>query len=225
MLKSYLNKRTHGIFILFIFVMWLLKFQFLLGLIIFSYIVLLCFFRRCENRFLGVQTGKQEAIYSPVNGYITSVKKKIDHAFFGKDLAEIRIVIPWWQEFGVRLPFSSKVIDLKMNQGKSLYRFSKHDLPSQEIQIVPSLMILFNNSLGNSQGIFLGMQLIKCPLGMWPQIRIFPGDRGKNQSHIGYFPFGGTVLLYLPSNYEILVSNEVRASTGVTILAELLKNE
>ena len=218
MLKSYLNKKTHGILIFFIFLMWLLKFKFLLGLIIFSYVALLYFFRRYDIRFLDGQTSNENAVYSPANGYITSVKKKVDHAFFGKNLNEIRIVIPWWQEFGVCLPFSSEVIDLKINQGKSLYRFSKYGLLSQEVQIVPSLMILLNSSQGNS----LGMQLIKCPLGMWPKTKIFPGDRGKSGSLIGYFPFGGTVLLYLPSNYEILVNGGTRASSGLTVLAELL---
>ena len=220
MLKSYLNKKTHGIFLFFIFLMWLLKFKFLLGLIIFSYVSLLYFFRRHDIRFSGGQTSNEKAVYSPVNGHIISVKKKVDHAFFGKDLSEIRIVIPWWQEFGVRLPLFSEVIDLKINQGKSLYRFSKYGQLLQEVQIVPSLMILLKNSQGNS----LGMQLIKCPLGMWPKTRVFPGDRGKNGSHIGYFPFGGTVLLYLPSNYEILISSGTRANSGLTVLAELFTN-
>ncbi len=218
MLKSYLNKNTHGIFIFSILLMWLLKFNFLLGLILFSYIALLYLFRRHQIRFFNGQTSNKEIVYSPVSGYIISVKKKIDHAFFGKNLSEIRIAIPWWQEFGVRLPLASEVIDLKMNQGKSLYRFSQYGLLSQEVQIVPSLMVLLNNSQGNS----LGIQMIKCPFGMWPRIRVTPGDRGKNQSDIGYFPFGGTVLLYLPSNYEILVSDDAKASTGLTALAKLV---
>ncbi len=218
MLKTYLSKKIHTICIFSIFFAWLLGTHFFLFFIAFSYTCLLFLFRQHSIPLQNNNAIKQNTVYSPVNGHIISIKKNVDHAFFGKNLHEIRMSIPWWKEFGITLPFASGVKDLIMNKGRSFYRFYRKELPSQEIQTIPSLIIL----LGDSQSNILGIQLIKCPLGMWPKVKILPGDRAECLANIGYFPFGGSLLLYLPSEYEILISenDEVMArNTAIGIKA------
>jgi hypothetical protein len=45
-----------------------------------------------------------------------------------------------------------------------------------------------------------------------------PGDRGKVRANWGFFPFGGTVLVYLSENYEILVKEGDSLEAGKSIL-------
>ena len=51
-----------------------------------------------------------------------------------------------------------------------------------------------------------------------------PGDRGGRRVNIGYFPFGGTVVLYLPKKYEILVKVNDDVNAGETIFAVIQDN-
>jgi phosphatidylserine decarboxylase len=48
---------------------------------------------------------------------------------------------------------------------------------------------------------------------------VMPGDRGGRRVNIGYFPFGGTVMLYLPKKYEILIKTNDEVTAGETIMA------
>ncbi len=215
--RTYLSYNVHCFFAFLIFILWIIESSFALLLAILAYGIFLFFFRKYKSVYHEDAAIKKGMIYSPVNGRVISIKKGVDHAFFGKNLSEFRILIPWWKEFGLYLPSKSEVIDLVVERGKSFYRFCKTELPSQEVQMAPSLAIL----LRGVEGDFLGMQLIKCPLGLWPEVSVIPGDRGKCQVSVGHFPLGGTVLLYLPSKYEILVDSDQEAMAGLTIIAGL----
>ena len=48
-----------------------------------------------------------------------------------------------------------------------------------------------------------------------------PGDRGGRRVNIGYFPFGGTLILYLPEKYEILIKENESINAGESIIAML----
>ena len=63
------------------------------------------------------------------------------------------------------------------------------------------------------------MTFFKCRLGLWPELIVMPGDKGGRRVNIGYFPFGGTVMLYLPKKYEILIKSNDEVLAGETILA------
>ena len=84
------------------------------------------------------------------------------------------------------------------------------------MQTLGGLSLLLREASGN----FLGLQMISCPLGLAPKLRVLAGDRGNVGAEIGYFPLGGTVFLYLPSQYEILIGkNQNNILAGLTALA------
>jgi len=70
-----------------------------------------------------------------------------------------------------------------------------------------------------------GIELIKCPLGLFPRTWVMPGDKGQKGAEIALFPLGGTLLLYLPDNYEILVDKGQYMHVGRTILGSAVPIE
>jgi phosphatidylserine decarboxylase len=77
----------------------------------------------------------------------------------------------------------------------------------------------------DNRGEYIGMTFYKCRLGLYPEVLVMPGDRGGRRVNIGYFPFGGTLMLYLPGKYEILSKNNDEISAGETIMAVLSDNK
>jgi phosphatidylserine decarboxylase len=109
---------------------------------------------------------------------------------------QIEISILPWREMGIFLPMSSEI--------KNLWRTKK--------EVVLEL---------DSRSDLIGMHFIKRVLGLWPELIVTPGDKGGRQVNIGFFPFGGTLVLYLPKKYEILIKNFNEVIAGETIVAVL----
>jgi phosphatidylserine decarboxylase len=132
---------------------------------------------------------------------------------FGEQLVEIQIMIPWWKEMGIFLPLSSEIKNLMVLKGQSFFRYQKAEevIGTKEGKGV-------SVSLDN-RGETIGLTFFKCKLGLWPELMVMPGDRGGRRVNIGYFPLGGTVMLYLPRKYEILIKINDEVAAGETILA------
>lgn len=159
---------------------------------------------------------KKGVLFSPVNGKIIKIEKSFSHPQFGDQMTRIQIVVPWWKEMGVFLPVTSEVKNMVVNEGSTHFRYSPiTDITDKNNALFKSLSLILEG-VNNER---VGLQFIKCPVGAWPEIGIIPGDRGKAQVNIGYFPFGGTTVIYLPDSYELLVEPENEVLAGETLLA------
>lgn len=215
MVKTYLPKRIHGIFLISIMIC-----VFLLGFrqgfyLILIYLLALYLFRKNPKHLHKEISSSKGIIFSPVFGKLVQIKKNITHKVFGQNLIELRFSIPLGSEMGLYLPTQGEIIDLNLKWGTVISRFS--EFPSQETEAlnVPLLKIK------NKQNEIIGMQFVECVFGFNPHFYILPGDRGMALANFGYFPFGGTVLLYLPGNYEILVKEGSTVSPKDVLIASL----
>ena len=213
--RNYLPKFYHFVFIFLICFFFFFGFPILIPLA--PYALLLYLTRKSKGHYKEDSSLKNNMVYGPVNGKVLSVKKNVNHKIFGNDLTQIQIQIPFWRETGVFLPMTLEITDMIVQKGREWWRWSGAELPDQKDKVMPGLSV----TCQGVNGADIGIQFHKCYLGFWPELRVIPGDRGKVQVNIGFFPFGGTVVLYLPSNYEILIDKNNEMIAGQTIVAGL----
>lgn len=207
----YINRFIHFLFLFSILALLILG---LLKLSLFSlvtYAFALLFFRRKAGVFKENLSITDGVLYAPSNGKVIGIFPEVEHPTFGKGLTEVVIRIPWNVEYGIYLPFTSEVIDLVSERGRSHFRYSAEKKFLARAGLVVTLRDL--------KGDEIGLQLIKCPLGLWPEIKVMPGDRGKRQANIGLLPFGGTLVLYIPNKYEILIQVGQELMAGESLIA------
>jgi phosphatidylserine decarboxylase len=209
---SYIPKTIHRNVALLLFVCWIFNLVTLFIFLGVIYSLGLFFFRRHNKKIQDAPRSGNLTIYSPLNGKVVSITKGCDHDIFGKDLIEMRLSIPFFKEMGLFIPTNSEVIDLQVNRGQKALRFKKN---LEKISSQTGLCLAFKSS----NGCKFGMQLIPCAIGMWPEVALLPGDKGKLGANMGYFPFGGTVLLYLPKESEVLISESAQLIAAETLLA------
>lgn len=194
---------------------WGLGFFILLGL----YLSLYYYLRKKEPPYLEDQENSKTLIHSPISGKVLEVNKNFNHPFLGKDLVQLRLVLPTWKELGIVAPFTSEVKNFKKNRGEALFRWAKKDLP---IAINDKSHPSYDNkfySFEDKKGQEIGIEFVRCSLGLSSKVWVLPGDRVRGRAHIGYFPFGGSVFLYLPNYFEILVNKGETLISGETIIA------
>ena len=215
MMKSYLPaKYNTWVAIILIVALFLKDYKFALSFFVF-YLAIYFVLRKGRNDFRDDQVSTKGVIFSPCHGKIINIEKGISHVAYGDHLTEIQIMIPWWKEFGIYLPLSSEVKNIIVHKGRSFFRYLK----ASEVVgtgIGKGLSIALDN-----WGETIGLTLYKCRIGLWPDILIMPGDKGGRRVNVGYFPLGGTVILYLPEKYEILINIEDEISAGESIIAVL----
>lgn len=215
MIGTYLTRFTHISFLISLLFSFVFGLQKLFYIVLIFYFSLCLIFRRKKSPYREDATLKEGILLSPANGRIQHVRSGIEHTVFGRDLVEIKVTLPWWREMGIFLPFSCEVRDLIARQGKSYFRYTDHAFSSQSEDVFDGICLILEGPKGER----IGLQLLECKLGLWPQITVMPGDRGKRQVNIGHLPLGGTVLLYLPQNYEILVNTDEDVIAGESLIA------
>jgi phosphatidylserine decarboxylase len=213
MLKSYLPAKFNTLAAFLFLIFWLFGFYKALFVIIISYSVLYVVLRKSRNDFRDDPVTTKGVIFSPVNGKVIHIEHNVSHGVYGDQLIEIQIMIPWWKEMGIFLPLSCEIKNLLVLKGQSFLRTLK------AVEVIGTkegkgVSLALDNS-----GESVGLTFFKCKLGFWPEIMVMPGDRGGRRVNIGYFPFGGTVMLYLPKKYEILVKTNDEVNAGETIFA------
>lgn len=213
MLKSYIPPKVTTYAIIIFVLLWLFGFHYTLIFLIIFYVILYFLFRKNRNYFLDDPVITKGIIFSPANGKIIHIEPSLSHSVFGEQLIEVQIMVSWWKEMGISLPMSSEIKNLIVVKGQSFFRFQKAEkvLGSKEGK---GIHIKLEN-----KGEIIGLSLFKCKLGLWPELIVMPGDRGSRRVNIGYFPFGGTVILYLPKKYEILLRENDEVTAGESILA------
>ena len=128
-------------------------------------------------------------ISSPVNGKVLYIQRHVSHDFFENKVTKICIAVSWWRNgTGVYLPDRCKIEDMELREA-----------------INGSFVALLNEAKKKMGLEFFGRSL---------KLMIMPGDKGRSGSRIGYFPWGGAVLMYLPEEYEILIEEGGRVVAG-----------
>lgn len=180
------------------------------------YVGVLLLFRKNPVRVNEAATTKSNVLFSPVNGEVKSVRSKVDHQVFGNELVEVQILIPWWKEWGLCLPANLMVVDRVYRPEQPFFRYK---LFASEDEKTPVPLQGHYVTMARSGGDQIGLHFARCLLGRSAQINLQAGDKGKLGARFGFFPWGGTALLYLPGNYEILVKTGEQVVAGETPLA------
>jgi phosphatidylserine decarboxylase len=218
MLKSYLPAKFNTLSVFIFLLCWFFAFYKSLYFLVFIYIFLYIVLRKSRNDFRDDPISTRGVIFSPVNGTIIHIEHNVSHGFFGDQLIEIQIMIPWWREMGIFLPLSCEIKNILVLKGQSFFRYLK------AVEVLGSKDGKGVGVALGSRGENLGLTFFKCKLGLWPELMVIPGDRGGRRVNIGYFPFGGTVMLYLPKKYEILIKTNEKVNAGETIFAVVPDN-
>lgn len=218
MLKSYLPAKFNTLAGFLFFLFWVFGLYKTLVILAVAYVILYVVLRKSRNDFRDDPVSTRGVIFSPSNGRIVHIEHNVSHGLYGDQLIELQIMIPWWKEMGLYLPLSCEIKNLLLLKGRSFMRTRKvvNELGSTEGKGV-SLAL-------DNRGETIGLSFYKCKLGLWPEIMVMPGDRGGRRVNFGYFPFGGTVMLYLPKKYEILVKINDEVAAGESILAVIPDN-
>jgi phosphatidylserine decarboxylase len=212
-LKSYLPAKFNTIAFILFFFFWLFAFYKTLAVLFVAYVVLYISLRRNRNDFRDDPMITKGVIFAPANGKIVHIEQNVSHGMYGEQLIEVQIMIPWWKEMGVSMPLSAEIKTILVLKGQSFFRYQKAEevIGTKDGKGVALAL--------DNRGETVGLTFFKCKLGLWPELMIMPGDRGGRRVNIGYFPFGGTVMLYLPKKYEILMKINDEVTAGETILA------
>ncbi len=104
----------------------------------------------------------------------------------------LSIGMTWYSGFGCYLPCSGEVIENGHN----------------------------SFSLRDSEGELWRIEFYPGVWGASPQLFVLAGDTGFRGGNVGFIPWGGELILYLPKKYEILVREHDVLEAGVTLLAK-----
>ncbi len=218
MLKSYLPAKFNTLATFLFLLFWVFGFYKILIILVIAYALLYIVLRKSRNDFRDDPVSTKGVIFSPANGKIIHIEHNVSHGLYGDQLIEIQIMVPWWKEMGIFLPLSCEIRHLLVLKGQSFFRSYK------AIEVIGTKEGKGVSLALDNRGECIGLTFFKCKLGLWPEIMVMPGDRGGRRVNIGYFPFGGTVMLYLPKKYEILVKTNDEVNAGETIFAVVPDN-
>ena len=155
-------------------------------------------------------------VFAPVSGILRfSYDDELEVFGEKQNVKVVGLAVPWWREQGVYMPMTGEVESFNSYKGASRFRFSKEST----FQAAGSEFSGCQTNIYGAEGQKVGLGFVKCPLGMAPKIWAMPGDRGRRQAPMGFFPLGGTVLIYLPENYKILPKIGENLNSGESVLA------
>lgn len=193
---------------------WEAGYKLIISLIFFT---LLYAFRRASIPYRDTLKNNGEIYLSPVHGVVESIRRDTTTWEDMPPCHEVRIAIGGWDEKGLYLPTAGEATYLKANRGKKISRSAT----SQEfylpiIEIAHTDLVLTSKNQTKSL-----MRFIDCKYGQRPTIWLKSGDRGRGAACFGNYPFGGTLIIYLPQNSDILVFEKERVVPGQTVIAAL----
>ncbi len=158
-----------------------------------------------------------EIYLAPVHGIVKSIR----HHITGPDgyslHHEVRVAVSLWNEKGLYLPTSGEVSYLKANKGERVDR----DAPVESFYRPVEELAHTDLTLTSKNQTKTLMRFIDCQYGKRPTIWLKSGDRGRGAACFGYYPFGGTLIIYLPANSDILVFDGEKVVPGQTVIAAL----
>lgn len=210
------SELLYGIIALWIYAMWNWSF----GVKVFiSVVALIVFyaFRRASVPYRDTLKNNGEIFLSPVHGVVESIRRDASTWDELPASHEVRISINGWDEKGLYLPTAGEVTYLKANKGKKIPRNAE----SQEFYVPTAELAHTDLVLTSKNQAKSLMRFIDCKYGQRPTVWLKSGDRGRGAACFGYYPFGGTLIIYLPQNSDILVFEKERIVPGQTVIAAL----
>jgi hypothetical protein len=174
-------------------------------------------FRRSQIPYRDTQKTDGEIYLAPVHGIVESVRHSVTSLDYPSPCHEVRISMSFWEEKGLYLPTAGEVSYLKASKGKKVHRNSPTHVfygPVEELSHT-DLTLTSKNQLQTL------MRFIDCTTGKRPTIWLKSGDRGRGGACFGYYPFGGTLLIYLPATSDILVFENERVVPGQSVIAAI----
>lgn len=179
--------------------------------------LILFLFRRSRIPYRDTVKNDGEIYLSPIHGIVESIRHNVSIPDYRYPCHEVRISISFWDEKGLYLPTSGEASYLKANKGK----YIKRNSPTHAFYGPVDELAHTDLALTSKNQTVTLMRFIDSPLGKRPTIWLKSGDRGRGAACFGYYPFGGTLLIYLPNNSDILVFEKERVVPGQTVIAAL----
>jgi hypothetical protein len=168
-------------------------------------------FRRSSIPYRDTSKPNGELYLSPVHGYVEKIRQTSDGS------QEVRISMNFWDEKGLYLPMAGEVSYLKAQPGERVARNAGPEAfyrPSEELSHTDLTLTSRNDTKTL-------MRFIDTTLGKRPTIWLKSGDRGRGAACFGFYPLGGTLIIYLPKNSDILVFEKETIVPGQTVIAAL----
>lgn len=156
---------------------------------------------------------ESKTLLSPADGQIVSIKPVI-HPADGKPATEIRIRMNHWNYWGLHLPASAEMAYLKEFPGISFNRTKLAELPSFDETHAHT-----DVHLKMADGLITRIRFFHCITGRSPRTWMKSGDLGKEAACFGHYPFGGSLIVFVPQPSDILVVEQEKIIAGQTVLA------
>lgn len=161
-----------------------------------------------------------EIFLSPIAGEVVKIGMWTDPED-GKSYGQLRLRMNLTDNWGLHLPSSSEMEFLKEFPGKSLSR-REIGLVSEENLTTHSHTDML---LRSKNGVGSRMRFVHCVSGRSPCIWMKSGDRGRGAACFGHYPFGGSLIVYVPQPSDILVVENEKIEAGQTVLAVFKSQE
>jgi len=192
------------------------RFDFLLYLPICGTCFFILFLFRREKIAYSESIGAHGEIYlAPIHGRVKSIRQNISMLDGSQIGHEIRVSMSFLNEKGLYLSTSGEVLYLKNNKGRKIGRKSLDHHFYGPLDDVSYTDLIFSSKNNNKTL----LRYIDAPYCYRPFIWLKSGDRGRSSSCFGYYPFGGTLLIYLPSGCDVLVYEGEFITPGQSVVA------
>lgn len=183
-------------------------------IVFFSAVFMLWLHRRREVVWLETFKQSGELYLAPADGEIVRISEWTDPEA-GFSYGEIRIKLNYTDLWGLYLPCSSEMEFLKDYPGAKMNRKLLSTITTEESGPLAKTDLVLRSKHGGASR----MRFIQCETGKSPKIWMKSGDRGKGAACFGYYPFGGSLIVYVPQPNDILVVEKEKITAGETVLA------
>ncbi|MBY0518395.1 MAG: hypothetical protein K2P81_15905 [Bacteriovoracaceae bacterium] len=181
---------------------------------------LLWLYRRKPVDWQQTEKIEGEIYLSPVDGEVVKIDKWTDPEA-GFEYSEIRVKMSYTDHWGLYLPTASEMEYLKDMPGERMNRKNLSLVTTEQSgPLAKTDMVLRSNS-----GMASRIRFIHCETGRIPKIWMKSGDRGTGAACFGYYPFGGSLIFYIPMPSDVLVVVNEKIKAGESVLAVCKVNE
>ena len=214
-MNTFLTKFQLFIFIIVpLFVAFFLKWYFLPLWLLVS-ILLLYLFRQEENPAQEEAILEQRSLkLSPCHGVVHSVHTFDHHPLLNGPVIAIQVKQKVWGEMGLRMPSDGEIKEMRQKSYRLISRLFYFEIDRCRDS---GINLVIQDPLKKS----FALQIEKYTFGLRPKVWVHAGDKGKRGACFGFLPFGGTILIYLPVEYQILVKPGDEVTAAETPIAAL----
>lgn len=180
-------------------------------------LILLFIFRRRNIPYRDTIKNSGEIYLSPVHGLVRSIRYSVINSEFFFPCHEIRISVSQWDEKGIYLPSSIELTQIKEVQGRAI----STDSPPHAFYGALEDVAHTDLTMISKNGTQTFMRFVDCFKFSKSRIWLKSGDRGRGGACFGYYPMGGTLLIYLPADSDILIFENEKVTPAQTVIAAL----